>query len=66
MLTTEALVAEIPEKKEAPMGGGMEACTKLAASFEPGATSNQRPPRESGAFSCYDNRPEQFQAPATM
>ena len=22
MLTTEALVAEIPEKKEAPMGGG--------------------------------------------
>jgi len=24
MLTTEALVAEIQEKKEAPMGGGMD------------------------------------------
>ena len=48
MLTTEALVAEIPEKKEAPMGGGgqaaaaWKACTKRqlsAISFQPSVKS---------------------------
>ncbi len=56
MLTTEALVAEIPEKKEAPAAGRHTAaawatCTKAAVSYQLSAVSKiKSPARKSGAF----------------